>query len=545
MNPRSLVLRFCARGAVVTVAMMMGLRAYADVPDAASREKGGLVPFAAGGATRKADAPRRFGLFVGVGDFGRSGFPALRFADKDARDFAAAIESLDHAEILTTPAQTTRSAILGALRQLARRANRALDTVIVYISGHGALARLPGRPLRRYVVTSDAQRQQLAGLRARRKAVIFAFCHSGAGKSVMTDDLASALWGMKGPFVPPPLEDVSEGTAVLSASAFGETAREDDRLQGDVYTHFLIEGIRNGDLDGDGAVTLSEAHDYARTRTYAATGGAQRPTAIFSLVGADPLVLAGVQRRRPRPVLFSYAASAEGLFVAVDGRVKGALPGSIVVEPGPRRVELRVGEAGAVVYAGEMNVREGERLDVVALIPRVSGPRLSLRTGVLSALDAGGRGTVAPASLSLGIEASLPLRRLPRFRLALTFDFARGSGDAQGPSGLRATYSTSALTLGGALLAQAAWGRFRVEGGPFAGASYLRRGFGAGDVGQDGASDQGLGLTLGGRAGAGIDLGAHLGLDAVVELGALLIGVGGGTRATPVVRALAALSVRF
>ena len=271
-----------------------GEPARAEVLPEAGRDKGGLVRFAPAGVTRTATAARRFGLFIGVRDFGRSGFPPLRFADKDARDFAAAVESLDHTELLTTPAQTTRSAILDALRRLARRAHRPNDTVLVYVSGHGALARLPGRPLRRYIVTSDARKQRLAEtalpvakllrvlstLRARRKALVFAFCHSGAGKSVMTDELASALWGLKGPFVPPPLEDVSEGTAVLSASAFGETAREDDRLQGDVYTHFLIEGIRQGDLDGDGAVTLTEAHDYARTRTYAATGGAQRPTAI-------------------------------------------------------------------------------------------------------------------------------------------------------------------------------------------------------------------------------------------------------------------------
>ncbi|MEI8351089.1 MAG: TonB-dependent receptor, partial [bacterium] len=60
------------------------------------------------------------------------------------------------------------------------------------------------------------------------------------------------------------LEYYFSGVGVLSASAFGETAREDDRLQGDVYTHFLIEGIKSGDLDGDGAVTLTEADDYAR-----------------------------------------------------------------------------------------------------------------------------------------------------------------------------------------------------------------------------------------------------------------------------------------
>lgn len=558
ITARSITARSLALAALCVLAGFAAGEGLARAEEPTARDKGGLVGFAPAGATSAATAPRRFGLFIGVRDFTRSGFPALRYADKDARDFAAAVEALDHRTVLTTPAETTRGAILRALKELGRLANRPLDTVLVYISSHGALARTPGGPLRRYVVTSDTQKERIAQtalpvatllrtlerLRARRKAVVLAFCHSGAGKSVMTDDLASALWGMKGPFVPPPLEDVSEGTAVLSASAFGETAREDDRLQGDVYTHFLIEGIKSGDLDGDGAVTLTEAHDYARSRTYALTGGAQRPTALLSFLGADPFVLAGVRQRRPRPVLFSYAAAAEGLWVAVDGRVKGALPGSVVVEAGPRRVELRDGEAGAVVYAGEMDVREGERLDVVSLIPRIPAARLTLRTGVLSALDGGGRATLVPASVSFGLEGSLPLRLWPRWRLALALDYARGSGDAAGPAELRPSLTAGALSLAAALLAQASFGRWRLEGGPALALSWLRRTVSSGDASGE-SIDQGVGLVAAGRVGAGVDLGAHLALEAGLELGALLMSLGDTVRITPVIRFFVGLAVRF
>ncbi len=62
---------------------------------------------------------------------------------------------------------------------------------------------------------------------------------------------------------------------VFAACDWGETAREDEGLKNDIYTHFLIEGL-NGSADRniDGAVTATEAHDYARRRTYALHRGA-------------------------------------------------------------------------------------------------------------------------------------------------------------------------------------------------------------------------------------------------------------------------------
>src|SRR6267142_1338859 len=96
---------------------------------------------------------------------------------------------------------------------------------------------------------------------------------------------------------PPPLEQVSEAVIVLTAAAFGESAREDEALAHDVYTHFLLRALDEGDRDGDGAVTASEAHDYAREQTYTYTGGQQRPTAEADIVGRDPIVLRGRAER--------------------------------------------------------------------------------------------------------------------------------------------------------------------------------------------------------------------------------------------------------
>jgi hypothetical protein len=532
--------------------------AAAGGDDGPSREKRGLQSFAPAGATARPAGGRRFGLFIGLSSFGASGFPALRYAAKDARDFAGAVEALDHSVVLSTPEETRRPAILAALADLSRRATRAGDTVMVYVSSHGALARRPGGPLQRYIITSDTVANLVADtalsvaellaaverMPARRRAVVLAFCHSGSGKSVMTDELAEALRGIKGPFVPPPLEEVSEATAVLSASDFGETAREDDRLSGDVYTHFLVEGAGKADADGDGAVTLTEAHDYARSRTYAFTGGTQRPSARLHLVGADPIVLRGVRTRRPRPVLFSYAPSAQGIAVSVDGRPKGQLPGSLVLDEGRHQVELRAGDAGAVLYRGALTVQSGDRVEVSELLPGQRRPLLAVRFGLLSGLSGPARSDLLPAAPSVGLEASLPLAALgPRrtglqLALRLDVDFAHGDGSATGPVGISVPYRADLVQ--GSTWAVVAWQyrRFMAEAGVGGGALWLHRGFAS-------SADDGVGLVVGGRLGGGLDLGRRLAVGLSIEPAALVISVGGQTRAVPLLRALATLSVRL
>lgn len=52
-----------------------------------------------------------------------------------------------------------------------------------------------------------------------------------------------------------------------------------------------LEALSAGDRDGDGAVTISEAHDYPRERAWQFTQGQQRPAAESTILGLDPIVL--------------------------------------------------------------------------------------------------------------------------------------------------------------------------------------------------------------------------------------------------------------
>ncbi len=377
-------------------------------------KSGLLEPFSAVGITTPPSAPRSFALVIGINGFEDPRFAALKYAETDARAVGAALVGYDVVTVLSTPESTSRARILEALAELERQVTRPEDTVLVYLSTHGSLARRPGRDLERFLVARDtrldlvdstgiAVADLLAGLDrlvSRRRAVVLAMCHSGSGKSALSDPLSRALAGRKS--APVPLAEVSEAMIVVSAAAFGEEARESDELQHDVYTYYLLEAMRAGDRDGDGAVTLGEAHDWARERTYQFSGGLQRPTAESDVLGVDPVVLTGRRSRTGRPVLFSYAPSSEGVELRVDGRAKGMLPGGLAVEPGLRAIELRARASGETLYAGELTLAEGERADLASLLPQPWQVEVGARGGVLSVSS-----PLVPALWQAGVELSL------------------------------------------------------------------------------------------------------------------------------------------
>src|SRR6185436_10129821 len=103
--------------------------------------------------------PRRFALLIGIEKTKGEGFRPLRYAVKDANDFAAALKDptqghFDDVTVVTSAEGTTRAGLLSAVAELARKANRADDVVVVYVSAHGTLARDDRGVLRRYLVTS-------------------------------------------------------------------------------------------------------------------------------------------------------------------------------------------------------------------------------------------------------------------------------------------------------------------------------------------------------------------------------------------------------
>lgn len=232
---------------------------------AASGPKDILQPYGPEGLTKP--KPRRLALLIGIESFEDPRFTTLRYAQDDALALGARLskEGFDEVRVLTHPDETSRAAIVAALRRLMTHIQSPDDLVFVYVSSHGSLGHAPGGPLQRFLVAKDTRLDVLyeTGISvpwlidsierfpSERTTIVLATCHSGIGKSVVPDDLTKRLARLKsGPALD--LTDVSRAMVVLSASAFGEAARESDTLGHDVYTHFFSRpsmrptGMRTG-----------------------------------------------------------------------------------------------------------------------------------------------------------------------------------------------------------------------------------------------------------------------------------------------------------
>lgn len=463
----------------------------------ASGEKGRLAPLdLSPQRLDAAHAPRRLALLVGVSRFDDPGWSALRYPAKDTEDLAAVLRdpaagAFDSVEVVKDA--PSRADLLGALARLGEANRDESDTVVVYLSSHGTLARDERGVLRRYLVTRETSLRDVPGtalpverlkaafeaLPSRRKVLILAACHSGGGKSVLPDGVQHELEGVKGGFFARPLEEVSRASVVLAASDWGETAREDEKLQNDIYTHFLVEGLRlPADRNGDGAVTVSEAHDYARRATYEFTGGRQRATAESVEIGADPIVLVGRVERRGKPELYGYSPRLDGFVLRVDGRQAAELPGGAAVEPGRRRLQLVKG-SGPPLLDREVVVESGERLDVDLLVDLAAGRwEVAPRLAAFSFLDRGSRRDVLGPAAGAGVV--VVGRDLLAPRLSLRLDLVAFMGKASIPAGGgRAGFDYAAAAVG----LSSPWrfggsGGWSFAAGPRLSAFWLRRDFG-------------------------------------------------------------------
>ncbi|KFE67157.1 caspase family protein [Hyalangium minutum] len=477
--------------------LLMLLGALVACASPSAQEKGGLVPLRLDeAALSTAYAPRRIALLVGISEFQDPQWRNLRYSEKDATDLAAALKDparghFDQVRMLTRPEQTTRAAILSALHELQREATRPDDVVVVYFSAHGTLARDGQGELRRYLVTQDASYRSISQtalsmdvlkaefdkLPSRRRLLVLATCHSGSGKSLLPKELEAELTGIKSGFYARPLEESSRASMVFAACDWGETAREDEGLRNDIYTYFLIEGLNGkADRNMDGAVTATEAHDYARRRTFAFTQGRQRPSAEILEVGADPVVLSGSINRTGRPELFSYNPRLDGFTLKVDGEPRTELPGGTAVVPGKRTVELTKGDA--VLVRREIDMTAGERLPLEELLsdtfPRRS---LALVGGVFSFVDGKSRAELLPASPEVAAVLRLEDKPLQDFALLLDVGGIRGQHRLKLAPGSEVPFGYTRLSVGVGMPYLWRWDRLSLYAGPRVAALYLRRSF--------------------------------------------------------------------
>lgn len=315
-----------------------------------------------------ARAERRYALVIGANP-GWSQDRPLRYAERDAervRDVLVALGGFapDRVELMRDPSTAD---VRGALRKLGQTArdSSAEDTLVfVYYSGHAddRHLHLRGEPLSHREL-GDTLRALPATIRL---GVVDA-CKSGS----VTHKGGTRVDEFAVDFVSPKLS----GMALLTSSGADELSQESRALQGSVFTHHLVSGLRGGaDGNGDRQVTIGEAYTYAYTRTRAATAGGgvpQRPAFRYELSGQGELVLTRFEKERSAAVLVPRGAPQKYVILdlnewrliaeATAERDRDTL---LALAPGTYRVKRVLDDR---IEVGSVYVKAGDRADVNAV----------------------------------------------------------------------------------------------------------------------------------------------------------------------------------
>ncbi len=94
-----------------------------------------------------------------------------------------------------------------------------------------------------------------------------------------------------------------KGSAVFTSSSAGELSHESEELQGSLFTHYLITGLRGGaDFNKDKSISLLEAYHYAQTQTLHKVNRAknvvQNPAFDLDLVGQRDINLTFIENAK-------------------------------------------------------------------------------------------------------------------------------------------------------------------------------------------------------------------------------------------------------
>jgi TPR repeat protein len=223
-------------------------------------------------------------------------------SDKDAQDFADFLAKQKglfrnvYVSLLINQ-QATRSAIEKELYYKLRVSGKD-DTVIVFLSGHGADD--PKTPGEFFFLTYDSDPDFLAAtalhmnrqwflnkLESRRVLLLADSCHAGGFSGHGTKSSPISIQKFVEQF------RESEGRVFISSSRYDERSYEKAEFGNSLFTHYLIEGLKgDGDADRDGVVTLKELYEYVYSKAKYDSKGLQHPQMEGRIVGTFPLSLA-------------------------------------------------------------------------------------------------------------------------------------------------------------------------------------------------------------------------------------------------------------
>jgi uncharacterized caspase-like protein/Flp pilus assembly protein TadD len=355
------------------------------------------------------DAGTRWALIVGVSAYQNLPPQAqLRFADRDASEFAAFLRSTaggaipgDHIRLLTD-GQATLAQVNAALDTWLVGSAGPQDVVYFYFAGHGVLDDHNDG----YFITHDADPQNLHAtalpfqdvdttltrkLHAAVVVMIADACHAGrlGWSTYSTAEPGRAA---------EPLARIGEGDRSflkLLASRASEPSFEDEQLDGGhgVFTHLLVEGLNGkADSDHDGVIRAAEAIDYVSRRVPEATAARQHPRVAGTFDARLALASAEVPPAPPQTFPLDVSGPASSA-VYIDNSFRGAIRpgGTLRVEalaPGPHVFSADFPDGSSL--NGTVTLHEVAAR--VAIAPPAASPLSQLRERIRAGhvLDANG-----------------------------------------------------------------------------------------------------------------------------------------------------------
>lgn len=234
---------------------------------------------------------------------------------------------------------------------------------IVYVSAHASAGALHLNGTR---LELAEVRERIAATSARLKLLVIDACDSG---TVTQRKGLKAAPAYQVSILPEPVR----GEIVITSSGPAESSQEWASLEGSLFTHHLLTGLRgDADVDQDGAVSLNEAYAYTFRRTVVnAAREGQHPTFDLDIAGAGEVQLSQPQRARsavlfPAPLEGNWVlASQPKPYVVAEVEKVAGRPLRLAVPPGRYVLRKRMGEKVGLVtfelpFGGERVVDESE-----------------------------------------------------------------------------------------------------------------------------------------------------------------------------------------
>ena len=397
------------------------------------------------GCSRHASAEtKRLAVLIG-NNAGATERAPLRYAESDAGKLAQTLVELggvDPAQLFLLQGKSLGAVrdVLGRVRARVTALHADLDVRVVlifYFSGHSDGESLE---LGQERLSFTELRRALGQTGAEVRLAIVDSCQSGA--------LLAAKGGRPGPAFQIRLaEDLaSTGEALLASSAADELALESREIRGSFFTHHLVSGLRGAaDTSGDGAVTLSEAYQYAFAHTVSATAGTlvgtQHPSYDYRLSGQGELVLTNLVGQS---ATLELPRGFERILVSrvLQDQVVAEVPSGAAIRVSLARGDyaVRAWQDGRL-FAARITLRDGETRRLLhdeLTRTTITTPRVQSKGGepvpvhvpsvslVVAAGAQGGSSVAVPAvgTLRLGVRSARPTG----WAAALDVSLGRGPG---------------------------------------------------------------------------------------------------------------------